>query len=146
MPGVYYGEDLHAIDPKGRLSLPARHRRTAVQHGGRMWAMPGFEECLVLLDDEGFNAYADRVRAIPGNAEDARRFERMLFRRTAELEPDAQGRVLLPENLRRYAGLEREVLIVGANGRLELWNPERFRLYEESHSRSMADVAKSLVF
>jgi len=135
------------MDPKGRLSLPARHRRTAAQHGGgRLWAMPGFEECRVILDDEGFNAYADRMRAVPGNAEDARAFERTLFRRTAELEPDQQGRVLLPEHLRRYAGLDRDVLILGANGRVELWNPDRFKSYEASHSRSMAELAKSLVF
>ena len=146
MPGVYYGEDLHTLDPKGRLSLPARHRRTAAQHGDRLWVMPGFDECLVVLDDEAFNAYAERARALPGNAEDARRFERMLFRHTAPLEPDPQGRVLIPETLRREAGLEREVLILGANGRLELWNPERFRAYEQSHSQSMAEVAKSLVF
>jgi MraZ protein len=108
--------------------------------------MPGFEDCLYVVDDEAFNAYARRVRELPGNAEDARQFERMLFRRTAPLEPDAQGRVLIPENLRRDAGLEREVLVLGANGRVELWNPERFRAFEQSHSQSMAEVAKSLVF
>lgn len=144
--GVYFGEDLHAIDAKGRLNIPARHRRTAIRRGDKLWVMPGFEECLVILDEEGFNAYAERVRNLPGNAEEARRFDRALFKRTAELEPDDQGRVVIPETLRRFAGLERSVLILGVNNRVELWNPERFAAYEAASPLSMAEIARRLVF
>jgi MraZ protein len=108
--------------------------------------MPGFEECLVILDEEGFQAYAERVRNLPGNAEEARRFDRALFKRTVEIEPDDQGRVVIPEPLRQFAGLERSVLILGVNNRLELWNPERFAAYEAASPLSMAEIAKRLIF
>jgi MraZ protein len=147
VPGVYFGEDLHSIDPKGRLNIPARHRRTAAEHGGqKLKVMPGFDDCLVILDAEGFRARSDRVNTLPESAEDARWFERELFMNTAEIEPDAQGRVVIPERLRKYAGLEREVLIIGANGRIELWNPERLAAYAASHRKPMAETAKGLVY
>lgn len=147
MPGVYIGEDLHAIDPKGRLNLPARLRRVAAKHGGlSLWIMPGFEECLVILDEEGYLAYSERIRNLPMSARDARLFERKLYPRIAELEPDAQGRIVIPENLRRLAGLEGEVLIRGTNDRIELWNPARWAAYEVAHDQSMAEIAQNLVF
>jgi MraZ protein len=143
--GVYFGEDLHTMDAKGRINIPARHRRTALRRGDRLWLMPGFEDCLVMLDEEAFSAYAERVRNLPGNAEEARRFERTLFRRTVDLEPDEQGRVVIPEPLRRYAGLERAVLLLGVNNRVELWNPDRYSSYEASSPQSMAEVARRLL-
>ncbi len=147
MPGVYIGEDLHSIDPKGRLNLPARHRRVAARHGGlTLWVMPGFEDCLVILDEEGYQAISERIRNLPMNAEEARLFERKLYPRIAEVEPDGQGRVVIPENLRRYAGIEGEVLIRGTNNRIELWHPERWAAYEAAHSQSMAEIAKNLIF
>ena len=147
MSGVYIGEDLHAIDPKGRLSLPARHRRVSAKHGGlALWIMPGFEECLVILDEEGYLAFAERIRNLPMSAGDARLFERKLYPRIAEVEPDAQGRIVIPENLRRFAGLEGEVLIRGTNNRIELWNPARWAAYEAAHDQSMAEIAQNLVF
>jgi hypothetical protein len=91
VPGVYFGEDLHSIDPKGRLNIPARHRRTAAEHGGhKLKVMPGFDDCLVILDDEGFRARSDRVNTLPESAEDARWFERELFMNTAEIEACAR--------------------------------------------------------
>ncbi len=147
MPGVYIGEDLHSIDAKGRLNVPARHRRVAAKHGGlTLWIMPGFEECLVILDDEGYHAFADRIRSLPMNAEEARLFERKLYPRIAEAEPDQQGRIVIPENLRRYAGLEGEALLRGTNNRIEVWNPARWANYEAAHDQSMAEIAKNLIF
>jgi MraZ protein len=147
VPGVYIGEDLHSIDPKGRLNLPARHRRVSAKHGGlALWIMPGFEECLVILDEEGYQAFSERIRNLPMNAEEARLFERKLYPRIAEVEPDQQGRIVIPENLRRSAGLEGEVLIRGTNNRIELWNPARWAAYESAHNQSMAEIAKNLVF
>ncbi len=143
--GVYFGEDLHTMDSKGRINIPARHRRIALPRGGKLWVMPGFEDCLVMIDEESFSAYAERVRSMPGNAEEARRFERTLFRRTVDLEPDDQGRVVIPEPLRRYAGLERSVLILGVNNRVELWNPERYAAYEAASPLSMAEIARRLL-
>lgn len=143
--GVYFGQDLHTMDPKGRVNIPARHRRTALRRGDKLFVMPGFEECLVMLDDAGFDEYANRVRSLPGSAEEARRFERTLFPRTVELEPDEQGRVVIPETLRGYAGLARSVLILGVNNRVELWNPERYAAFEAASPQSMAEIARRLL-
>lgn len=143
--GIYFGQDLHTMDPKGRVNIPARHRRTALRRGDKLFVMPGFEECLVMLDDAGFGEYANRVRSLPGSAEEARRFERTLFPRTVELEPDEQGRVVIPEMLRGYAGLARAVLILGVNNRVELWNPDRYATFEAASPQSMAEIARRLL-
>lgn len=133
------------MDAKGRINIPARHRRTALARGPKLWMMPGFEKCVVMLDEAGFNAYAKRVRNHPGNVEDARRFERLLYQDTQDLEPDEQGRVVVPEGLRNHASLERMVLILGVNNRAELWNPDRYAAYQAESPRSMAEIAQKLL-
>jgi MraZ protein len=143
---VYHGQDLHTIDAKGRVNIPARHRRIASKKGSlEFWFTPGFDGCIFLWDAEGFTAYCDRIASLPNNADEARRYRRLFFSRAARVEPDNQGRVVIPEHLRKDVGLTTHVLIMGVQDRLELWQPETYTAYEGSTSESVTDIASRLV-
>jgi MraZ protein len=139
---IYYGRDLHAIDPKGRVNIPARHRRVASRKGSvEFWLSPGFEGCVFLWDAQGFMDYASRIASLSSNVEETRRFSRNVFPRAARVEPDDQGRVVIPKHVRSEAGLGSQVLVLGVQDHLELWNPRTHEAYEKGTDTSLAEIA-----
>lgn len=150
LPPIYHGEDLHSIDAKGRVNVPARHRRVASRKGAvGFWFTPGFDGCVFLWDDQGFMDYSDRIaRLEPDDVNKARLLRRKIFRLATRVEPDVQGRVVVPENLRRDAGLDApgQVSIIGVQNHLELWQPRAYAQYETGSSESLGDIAGKLVF
>jgi MraZ protein len=145
VPGIYIGEDRHVIDPKGRINIPARHRRTAAEFGSKLFVAPGFaEECLVIYDQDGFRDLARRIRE-SGAPEDVTWAMREIFSQAVDPEPDDQGRIVIPELLRSYAHLTRDVLLKGVNDRLEAWDPEHFAARRASNPLSLVERAKKLL-
>ena len=144
MPGIYHGSDQHVIDPKGRLNIPARHRRTASQFGTKLFIMPWLGDFLMILDVEGFRVLSERIRS-SGSAEKVEALERDIFPSVSEVEPDDQGRVVIPERLRQEVGIERDVAVLGVNNRLELWNPDRLAAHRAASSLSRSERAKGLL-
>jgi MraZ protein len=135
------------VDGKGRVNIPARHRRIASKKGSlEFWFTPGFDGCVFLWDAEGFEAYSERLGSLPQNAAEARRLRRAFFSEAAKVEPDNQGRVVIPEALRTAFGLTESVLILGVQDRLELWQPETYEEYVGGSSESLTDMASRLVF
>ncbi len=120
----FTGEFAHALDAKGRLALPARYR-SRFEQGAVI--TPGVEPCLYTYPMEAWEAKARQIEEKLLNAAQRRQVERLFFGSATELELDAQGRITIPAKYRERAGLENEVLIVGARDRLELWNTARYR-------------------
>ncbi|MGD8396440.1 MAG: division/cell wall cluster transcriptional repressor MraZ [Candidatus Eiseniibacteriota bacterium] len=144
---IYHGQDVHAIDAKGRVNIPARHRRIASKKGSlEFWFTPGFDGCVFLWDAPGFTEYAARISSLPSNIQDTRRLRRRIFTRTTRVEPDHQGRVVIPEALRRQANLDSQVLILGVHDHLELWNPAIYEAYDSESGETDGEIAEKLVF
>lgn len=120
MVGRLIGQFEHNIDGKGRLFIPAKFRE---ELGEAFYVTIGLDGCLSVYSDARWADLTAKFDALP--ISQARRM-RTLFANAAKCEPDAQGRILIPQKLRQYAGLEREVLINGASKCLELWNPARW--------------------
>lgn len=125
------------IDEKGRLFLPAKFRNRLAEG---LVVTQGQEKCLVVWPQDVFDAEADRVSSRPQTSKAARAYTRMLFSSGAEGSLDKQGRIGLPTSLRDYAGLDRDVVVIGARDRLEMWNPERWREYEEQTLPDYVDL------
>jgi MraZ protein len=139
---VYYGRDLHAIDAKGRINIPARHRRAASSENGiEFWLWPAVEGCVYVWDAHGFMDYASYIASLSSNAEEACQFRRSIFPRAVRVEPDSQGRVVIPEHLRSGAKLETQVLVLGVQDRLELWDPRTHEAYETGTLAYLAQLA-----
>lgn len=110
------GRYQHTLDAKGRVFVPAKLRETL---GERFVATKGKDVCICIYPMEEWSRQEAKLLALPSKYSDLQRF---YFSNAAELEPDKQGRVLLPADLREYAGLENDVVIMGVGNRVEIWN------------------------
>ncbi len=119
------GQYPHNIDAKGRLFIPAALRK---ELGNTFHVTVGQDHCLSVFSDESWAAFMDKLKALSYN--EVKKL-RALFAYAADCEPDAQGRILLPAKLREYAGLEKEVMVVGSYDRVEIWNAERWAALEQ---------------
>ena len=114
------GQYAHNIDAKGRLFIPARLRE---ELGQTFHVTVGMDHCLSIYSDESWAAFTDKVRSLPYSKAKALR---PLFANAVDCEPDGQGRILIPAKLREYAGLQKEVVVIGSFDRAEIWNAERW--------------------
>lgn len=138
---MFLGRYNHTLDAKGRLAIPARFR-DAVAEG--LVLTRGIDRCLALYPMAAWRPLAEKVSALPISDPDARNFRRMVFAEAADLTLDAQGRILIPPELRRYAGLEREALVVGVDTAIEIWSPERWQAVESVMDTDGAAIAQRL--
>ncbi|MBC7224735.1 MAG: division/cell wall cluster transcriptional repressor MraZ [Anaerolineae bacterium] len=120
---MFLGEFEHSVDEKGRLIIPAKFR-SGLAEG--MVITRGLDACLWVFPPEEWAPLAERISSLPVTNVSFRDFARLMFAGAAEVVPDAQGRVLIPAYLRRYAQLDGDVVIIGLNRRLEIWNRDRW--------------------
>jgi MraZ protein len=144
---MFLGEYAHTLDEKGRLTLPAKFRD---QLAKGIVVTRGLDGCLFVFTDEDWKQFTATLRdRLPFTQKSARDFARFFFSGAADIIPDRQGRILIPPFLRQHAGLESEVMIVGANSRLELWDTERWRqalLDVESNAEMIAEQFSNITF
>ena len=125
---MFIGEYSHVLDAKGRMFMPAKFRG---ELGEKFIVTIGLDRCLFVFPTETFQIYKEKLDAISLANRDARNFTRFFFAGAGECELDKQGRIMLPQKLRTYARLEKDVPVVGVSGRIELWNTED---WEKEHS------------
>ncbi len=119
------GEYQHTLDSKGRLFVPARLRE---ELGDVFYVTISMEKCLSAYNAESWQAFSDKAKAIPYSK---RTKMRPLFSNAARCELDAQGRILLPAALRDYAGLIKNVTVVGNNDHAEFWDSDEYKSVSE---------------
>lgn len=120
---MFLGHHTPRLDEKGRLFLPAVHRDALA---GGVVVTKGQEPCLYVYDAAAFAKAADAVMGTPALTPEDRNFKRVFFSSAFSQVPDKQGRMTLPQELRSYAGLERDVVVVGVGRRLEIWDAGRW--------------------
>ena len=128
------GEYRHNIDEKGRMNFPSRLRE---ELGERFIITRWLDDCLVVFSEDEWQVMCDKIRQQPiGRSRDVQRY---LFANAAVVEPDKQGRILIPQNLRTRAGLERDVVVIGVLNRAEIWNKDRWEAVNDSITSDMLD-------
>ena len=125
---MFIGEYSHVLDAKGRMFMPAKFRD---ELGEKFIVTIGLDRCLFVFPTETFQIYKEKLDAISLANRDARKFTRFFFAGAGECELDKKGRIMMPQKLRTYARLEKDVTVVGVSGRIELWNTED---WEKEHS------------
>ena len=128
------GEFNHNIDEKGRLIIPAKLREDL---GDSFVICNGLEGCLFVYSQEEWNKFVAELESLPRMNKDARIFKRYFFGSASEGSFDKQGRVLVPPSLRKNAHLENEVVLVGVQDRVEIWDKA---LWEEKNQISEEDL------
>lgn len=136
------GEYSHTIDNKGRLIFPAKFRDLL---GETFIATKGLDNCLFVYTQEEWAIIAGNLKQQQQAKPEVRAFVRIFFAGAAELEADKQGRVLLPNNLREYAGLEKEVIVIGVSNRMEIWDKGAWDEYNKKIGPEVTSIAENLV-
>ena len=118
---MFLGEYAHTIDEKGRLTMPAKYRADLAPG---VVVKRGLDRCLFIFPMDEWKKLSEKVSALPLTDVQAREFRRLLFSGANDVELDKQGRVLLPQYLREYAGLNGNVVVAGLNTHMEIWASE----------------------
>jgi MraZ protein len=135
---MWIGESTHTLDAKSRVFVPRRFQEGLARDGeGNLKAIlsRGFEDCLFLYSEAGFQRALERLQTQAFSGEQQRRMQRLLFSDTYAVELDSAGRLLIPEPLRELAGIRgKEVVLIGLIDRIELWSKDRWVDFKARHA------------
>lgn len=126
---MFLGQYRHSLDDKARITLPAKFRP---QFGESLVLTAGTERCIWAYPAEEFGKLAERINALPLIGQEAAAFRRLIYGNAFDAGLDKQGRVVLPEKLRRYAGIEGEVVVTGVGRFVEIWSPVEWDRAQEA--------------
>lgn len=137
---MFIGEYNHAIDEKGRLAIPVKFRSRLA----KAVVTRGLDFCLVVYELKEWKKLADKLAALPQNHADNRAFARLMLAGAMDVAVDGQGRVVVPEYLREFAKLGREVVIAGLYNRLEIWDKAAWTEYKNRTEKDSNQIAERL--
>ena len=132
------GEYQYALDDKGRVVIPPKFRRVL---GDQVVATRGIDPCISVYSPQEWARVEQRLGNLSTNKRDVMRF---LLAGAVDLDVDRQGRVTLPAHLRQHAGIDRDVVVVGLIGRLEVWSHSAWRAYIEKAQKSAPQIAEQI--
>ena len=130
------------LDEKGRLILPAKFR-DELADGVVMTR--GQDRCIYVFSNDEFAGFHDRIRQAPVTSKQARDYLRLLLSGAHSETPDRQHRVTIPAQLRQYAGLDRELAVIGAGNRAEIWDAQAWQTYLDANEASFSETAEEVI-
>ena len=133
MSRMFMGEYNHTIDAKGRIIVPSKFRDLLGEH---FVVTKGLDGCLWVFPSDEWDLFYEKLRSLPVARKDARNFVRHFMADALDAEIDKQGRILLPQNLRDCANLEKDVVLIGTGPRIEIWDK---KAWDESFEDTDAD-------
>lgn len=138
---VFIGEYKHTIDDKGRIAIPVKCRSDLAR--GAV-VTRGLDASLFLFPKEEWDKLAEKLASLPLGQSNSRAFARLMLAGAMDVELDKQGRIVLPEYLREYAGIKKNVVLAGLYNRLELWDNETWEAYKTKTESEVGDIAEKL--
>jgi MraZ protein len=143
---MFYGEYIHSIDRKGRIILPAKFREVAKSHFfEKFFVTRGLDKCLFMFSEEEWRIQENKFKSVSFTKQQARTFNRLYFSGAVEINFDTQGRILLPQYLKDYAGIKKDVVIVGVSNRIEIWSKDCWSEYYGNSRQSFEEIAEKLM-
>lgn len=139
---MFMGEFQHNIDVKGRIIVPAKFREGL---GESFVVTRGLDTCLFVYPMSEWRILEDKLKKLPLTKKDARAFTRFFFSGAVECEIDKQGRINIPQPLRKYATLDKECVVIGVSNRIEFWSSEKWEDYFNDSEESFAEIAENLL-
>ncbi|HEY4497119.1 MAG TPA: division/cell wall cluster transcriptional repressor MraZ [Candidatus Paceibacterota bacterium] len=138
---MFIGEFKHNIDTKGRVAIPAKFR---IKVSGGAIITRGLDHCLFVFTIKDWETLAQKLVALPLAQANSRAFVRLMLSGASDVELDSQGRILIPDYLRKYAGLNKETKITGVYNRMEIWDSESWQRYKTKTEGSSEEIAEKL--
>lgn len=143
----FSGEYDCKVDAKGRMVLPSKIKaKLPESHNKEVVVTRGLDPCLVVYAMPEWNKKVAKVSSLNENAsQEVRTFQRNFFRGSSEVDLDGNGRLLIPKSMVRYAGIEKEVVVVGVGNKIEIWNPERYDEFLIKGPDEYSELAKKFL-
>ena len=143
---MFYGEFVHSIDRKGRLILPAKFREVAKnQFVEKFFVTRGLDKCLFMFSEEEWRSQENKFKTMSFTKQQSRTFNRLLFSGAVEVISDKQGRILVPQYLKDFAEIKRDVMIVGVSNRIEIWAKDKWHDFYANSRQSFEEIAEKLM-
>lgn len=138
---MFIGEYRHTIDTKKRLALPAKFRK---ELGKTVIITRGLDNCLIIYPLKEWQVMSDKLGKLPLSQTEARGFARVMLSGAMSVGLDRLGRILIPEYLKDYANLKKNVVVCGLYNRLEIWDAQSWKVYEKKMEKGVEDLASKL--
>ncbi|MBU0646889.1 division/cell wall cluster transcriptional repressor MraZ [Patescibacteria group bacterium] len=138
---MFIGEYNHNLDDKGRLAVPAKFR--ILLKGGAV-VTKGLDNCLFLYTKKEWLVLAKKLAKLPINQANTRAFARLMLAGAFDVDFDSQGRIMLPEYLRKFADVKKKVIIAGLYDRLEIWDEDNWNKYKAGTEEKSSEIAEAL--
>lgn len=139
---MFLGTYAPKLDEKGRLILPAKFRDDLADG---LVMTRGQDRCVYVFSTAEFGELHDRIKQAPVTSKQARDYLRLLLSGAHAETPDKQGRVTIPAQLRQYAGLDRELAVIGAGSRAEIWDAAAWSAYVEANEAAFSETAEEVI-
>ena len=138
---MFIGEYTHAIDDKKRVTLPAKFKTGL---GKKVVVTRGLDNCLFLFPHKTWESISSEMAKLGMMQADTRGFSRFMFSGAAEIEVDSMGRILVPDYLKEFAGVKKDVVFAGVHDRIEIWNDKRWSEYKRKIETDAVGMAEKL--
>lgn len=143
---MFYGEFEHSLDKKGRVIVPSSFRDILKErYAEKLYLTRGLDGCLFLFTEEEWKSLEREFKEVPFTKKDSRGFNRIFFSGSCEVSCDKQGRILIPQTLKDWAGILENVVIVGVSDRVEIWAKEKWQEFLKSSMNSFEDLAEKML-
>jgi len=144
---MFTGEYHHTIDAKNRLAIPSdiRDKVNTKIEGKGFFITIGLDGCLFMYTPKEWQNIVQKINQLPFTNEKARQFQRLFFSKAQEIpDYDPQGRILISQNLKDIAKIQKKAVIVGVSNRIEIWDETRWKNFESEHSKEYEKIAEDL--
>ena len=138
---MFIGEYTYTLDDKKRLAVPSKFRQLL---GKKAVITRGLDNCLFLYPEKDWKELADKLSKLPLSQSDARGFSRVMLAGASEVSLDGLGRILIPDYLKKYAGLKKKAAVAGLYNRIEIWDEAKWEEYKKNMEAGIGDMAERL--
>ena len=143
---MFYGEYSHSIDKKSRLIIPSRFRDVIKEMGiEKFYCTRGLDECLFMFPENEWRTQENKFKSMTFTKREVRKFNRLFFSGAVEIVPDKQWRILIPDYLRKYAKLSRNIMIIGVANRIEIWDMKKWEEFYSSSKQNYEEIAERII-
>ena len=143
---MFYGEYQHSIDRKGRLILPAKFREVAKANFiEKFFVTRGLDKCLFMFSEDEWKAQEKKFKTMSFTKHEVRKFNRIFFSGAVEVIPDKQGRILVPQYLKEFAAIKKDVVVIGVANRVEVWSKDIWYDFYNRNRDTFEDIAENII-
>lgn len=138
---MFIGEYTHSVDQKGRIAVPAKFRLELTR--GAVITR-GLDNCLFIYTKKEWQKLAEKMTTMPIGQKNSRAFARLMLAGAMDVELDVQGRVVIPEYLRKFAAIQKQAVVAGLYNRIEIWDLTKWQAYKASTEKNSEDIAERM--